>query len=137
MWGMESNRKLDRISMYFSIEARSPFQDEDLIASAHKIMQGTNFNLLDKATLKNEFPELKLLKVKREKDGFTSPVGHWMRENPEFIRDSLKYLGNLPNWNRSTLSRFHDSQFNGDYKTNMQLWTLIVYSTWMRTLNGE
>ena len=134
---MESNRKLDRISMHFSIEARSPFQDEDVIAAADRTMQGTNYKLLDKTTLKNEFPELKILKVKKEKDGFTSPVGHWMRENPEFIRESLEYLGKLPNWNRSTISHFHNSQFNGDYKTNMQLWTLTVYSTWMRILNGE
>jgi asparagine synthase (glutamine-hydrolysing) len=134
---MESNRKLDRISMHFSLEARSPFQDEDVISAADRIMHGTNYKLLDKKTLKNEFQELKLLKVKKQKDGFISPLGHWMRENPEFIRESLEYLGNLPNWNRSAISNFQNSQFSGDYKTNMQLWTLTVYSTWIRILNGE
>jgi asparagine synthase (glutamine-hydrolysing) len=134
---MESNRKLDRLSMYFSVEARSPFQDEDLIASANKIMDQSNFKVLDKGTLKNEFPELDRLSVKKEKDGFTSPVGHWMRENPEFIKDSLQYLGNLPEWNRSAIANFDNSQFKGDYKTNLKLWTLTVYSTWIRMLNGE
>ena len=132
---MESNRKLDRLSMYFSIEARSPFQDEDVIASGRKMMQFSNYGLLEKTILKREFPELQKLTIKREKVGFTSPVGHWMRDNPEFINDSLEYLGKQPDWNYSAVSSFRNSQFKGDYRTNMQLWTLTVYSTWLRMLS--
>ena len=39
----ESNRKLDRISMAFSIEARSPFQDERVIRMANSVMQEDSF----------------------------------------------------------------------------------------------
>jgi asparagine synthase (glutamine-hydrolysing) len=132
---MESNRKLDRISMAFSIEARSPFQDENVIEIANRIMSQTNFSTLDKRLLKEHFPELKSLPIKTEKVGFTSPVGHWMRQEPEFIRDSITYLQGQEGWNPSALEPFSNAQFNGDYRTNMQLWTLVVYSNWLMIKN--
>jgi asparagine synthase (glutamine-hydrolysing) len=133
---MESNRKLDRISMAFSIEARSPFQDENVIEIANRIMCESNFSTIDKGLLKAEFPELESLPVKREKVGFTSPIGHWMRQEPEFIRDSISYLKGQKRWNRPALDSFSDAQFRGDYRTNMQLWTLVVYSNWLKIKNG-
>jgi asparagine synthase (glutamine-hydrolysing) len=133
---MESNRKLDRISMAFSIEARSPFQDENVIEIANRIMSQTNFSTLDKGLLKNQFPELENLPVKKEKVGFTSPIGHWMRQEPEFIRDSISYLQRQEGWSRTALEFYSDAQFRGDYRTNMQLWTLVVYSNWLKIKNG-
>jgi asparagine synthase (glutamine-hydrolysing) len=133
---MESNRKLDRISMAFSIEARSPFQDENVIEIANRIMSQTNFSTLDKGLLKNQFPELENLPAKKEKVGFTSPIGHWMRQEPEFIRDSISYLQRQEGWSRTALEFYSDAQFRGDYRTNMQLWTLVVYSNWLKIKNG-
>jgi len=129
---MESNRKLDRISMAFSIEARSPFQDENVIEIANHLMAQTKFTKLDKINLKKEFPELNTLQVKNEKVGFTSPLGHWMREDPQFIRESIEFLQRQTGWNRTGLGYFLDAQFKNDYKTNMQLWTLVVYSNWLK-----
>jgi asparagine synthase (glutamine-hydrolysing) len=129
---MESNRKLDRISMAFSIEARSPFQDENVIEIANRLMAQTKFTKLDKINLKKEFPELNTLQVKNEKVGFTSPLGHWMREDPQFIRESIEFLQSQTGWNRTALEYFLDAQFKNDYKTNMQLWTLVVYSNWLK-----
>jgi len=132
---MESNRKLDRISMAFSIEARSPFQDENVIEIANRIMSQTNFSTLDKGLLKEHFPELESLPIKKEKVGFTSPIGHWMRQEPEFIRDSIAYLQGQVDWNSSALESFSNAQFRGDYRTNMQLWTLVVFSNWLMIKN--
>jgi asparagine synthase (glutamine-hydrolysing) len=129
---MESNRKLDRISMAFSIEARSPFQDENVIEIANRLMTQTKFTKLDKINLKKEFPELNNLQVKNEKVGFTSPLGHWMRKDPQFIRESIEFLQSQTGWNRTALEYFLDAQFKNDYKTNMQLWTLVVYSNWLK-----
>jgi asparagine synthase (glutamine-hydrolysing) len=129
---MESNRKLDRISMAFSIEARSPFQDENVIEIANRLMSQTKFTKLDKVSLKEAFPEIKTLQIKNEKVGFTSPLGHWMREEPQFIRESVKFLQSQTGWNRTALEFFLDAQFKNDYKTNMQLWTLVVYANWLK-----
>jgi asparagine synthase (glutamine-hydrolysing) len=134
---MESNRKLDRISMSFSIEARSPFQDYNVIEIANRIMSQTNFTALDKSLLSAEFPELESLPIKKEKVGFTSPIGHWMRQEPQFILDSISYLQGQKGWNVSALESFKDAQFRRDYRTNMQLWTLVVYSNWLMIKNGH
>ena len=129
---MESNRKLDRISMAHSVEARSPFQDETVINFANLAMKRTSFRQLRKVNLVREFPELQALPIKNEKVGFTSPIGHWMRSNQLFVSDSLLYLKSLNGWNKSGIDDFIDSQFKGSYKTNLQLWTLVVYSNWLR-----
>ena len=129
---MESNRKLDRISMFFSIEARSPFQDENVIKFANDAMMNSEFRELNKKILRDEFPEIKDFPVKKEKVGFTSPVGHWMREDARFVNDSLDILCELKEFNAKYLNTFKDSQFRGDYRTNMQLWTLVVYANWIK-----
>jgi hypothetical protein len=43
---MESNRRLDRISMYHSIEARSPFQDRIVVGAARKSMRNATTKYL-------------------------------------------------------------------------------------------
>ena len=134
---MESNRKLDRISMAYSIEARSPFQDENVINIASKLMNQFKYKELDKVLLKKQFPELMDLPVKNEKVGFTSPIGHWMRNEPEFIKESLDFLKTLPGWNTKGLQRYYGAQFKGDYRTNMQLWTLVVYANWLILAHDE
>jgi asparagine synthase (glutamine-hydrolysing) len=133
---MESNRKLDRISMAFSIEARSPFQDDNVIEIANRIMNESDFSILDKGLLKAQFPELETLPVKKEKVGFTSPIGHWMRQEPQFIRDSISYLKSQKEWDGQALNFFSEAQYRSDYRTNMQLWTLVVYSNWLKLKNG-
>lgn len=132
---MESNRKLDRISMAFSVEARSPFQDEKVIRFAKTAMQLSNYKILNKKILWDEFPELRELPVKTEKVGFTSPVGHWMREDFEFVDECIEYLSNLPELNKSYINNFRNAQFRGDYRTNMQLWTLVIYANWLMVQN--
>jgi asparagine synthetase B (glutamine-hydrolysing) len=134
---MESNRKLDRISMNYSIEARSPFQDENVINFAESAMSREKFSVLNKEILRNEFPELKNLPIKREKVGFTSPVGHWMREDPNFVNSSIDYLLELPQFNHKYLSHFKNAQYKGDFRINMQLWTLVVFANWIMVKNGD
>ena len=48
---MESNRKLDRVSMWNSIEARSPFLDENVIGQGFYEMNKYNFKKLNKSIL--------------------------------------------------------------------------------------
>ena len=55
---MESNRKLDRISMWNSIEARSPFQAECLIGSGLELMNKSNFHYLNNIRLHRKESQL-------------------------------------------------------------------------------
>jgi asparagine synthase (glutamine-hydrolysing) len=127
---MESNRRLDRISMYHSIEARSPFQDRIVVGAARKLMSDSNYRILEKKLLRDAFPELKELGVREDKAGFISPLGHWLRGNPELIRTTVEYLEKKLGWNPHELSKLANSPKTGNFRNLIQLWNLIVFVRW-------
>jgi asparagine synthase (glutamine-hydrolysing) len=129
---MESNRKLDRISMRYSIEARSPFQDDRVIDWAQKFMLDKKYRTLSKVPLWSAYPELLKLGVRQDKAGFTSPVGHWLRSNPELVSKSISYLKSDRRFCSTGLNFYLDVPSRGQYRELMQLWTLVVLSTWMQ-----
>ena len=132
---MESNRKLDRISMNYSIEARSPFQDDRVIDWANSYMVQNRYRKLSKEILWKTYPELNELGVRRDKAGFTSPVGHWLRGNPNLVKESLDYLSRDTRFNKHGLDYYREAPQRGQYRELMQLWTLVVLSTWLQIEN--
>jgi asparagine synthase (glutamine-hydrolysing) len=130
---MESNRKLDRVSMNYSIEARSPFQDEVVISSASELMSQHRHRALNKELLWKEFPELRQLGVRRDKAGFISPVGHWLRGNEIYFKSSIMQLKKSLNFDTNALSSLVDAPQSGNYKKIMQAWSLLVLSRWLET----
>jgi asparagine synthase (glutamine-hydrolysing) len=126
----ESNRKLDRISMGFSIEARSPFQDQRVIELANVAMRTSKFSHADKSILRSLFPELKAIGIRPDKAGFISPVGHWLRNNPRIVRTGLDALAKSEIFNSSEVLRRKDDQFSGDFERIRQLWSLVVLGYW-------
>lgn len=129
---MESNNKLDRISMNYSIEARSPFQSERVIGSALAQMQNTRFKKLEKTILTELYPELNYLPINKTKLGFISPLGHWMRANPELIQKNLEIIKLNFEFNRAELSRLGDSPKHGTYADFRFLWNLLVLAEWTK-----
>ena len=127
---MESNRKLDRVSMSHSIEARSPFQDERIISWAHRDLANTKFKQMGKAPLWDAYPELREIGTRSDKAGFTSPVGHWLRSNPELVRKTVSILSEDNRFSVSELVRLQDAPNRGNYRELMQLWSLVVLATW-------
>lgn len=130
--GMESNRKLDRISMNYSIEARSPFQDENVIDFALTFMESTKYKVLEKKFLWDAFPEIKELGVRNDKAGFISPVGHWLRGNPEVVKKALDLLADQLPLNREYLMKLSNAPTSGEYRKIMKLWSLVVLSYWIQ-----
>jgi len=127
---MESNKKLDRISMAHSIEARSPFQSENLIGNGFRNMEESNFKLLNKKILRNEFPELLDLPIIEMKMGFTSPLGHWLRRNNDLIFESINYLRKYFDFNFNEIEKLSKSPVLGNYKDFSLLWALIILARW-------
>jgi asparagine synthase (glutamine-hydrolysing) len=74
--------KLDRASMWFGLEARSPFLDVEVVDLARrlptqaKLSGGTTKRLLRRA-LRGILPEATL---RRSKQGFAMPIGRWLAE---------------------------------------------------------
>ena len=128
---MESNRKLDRISMEKSIEARSPFQDERVIAKGLLEMKNEKFSNLNKQILWELFPEVEEIGVRKDKTGFISPVGHWLRSNPKLVQESISYLSSSGYFDKNELAQFVQAPASGDYRKIMQLWSLVVLARWI------
>jgi asparagine synthase (glutamine-hydrolysing) len=126
----ESNRKLDRISMAFSMEARSPFQDEKVINAAKKEMSKQNFKFTDKSILRDKFPNLDSLGIRDDKAGFISPVGHWLRNNPNVVKKGLDTLKDSGYFRPDELTKRSRDQFTGDFDRIRQLWSLIILGYW-------
>lgn len=129
---MESNRRLDRISMWNSIEARSPFQSEKIISYANNYMSSENFTKLNKTLFFDEFPDLKKLPLVKEKIGFISPLGHWLRSNEKWVEESLKFLCELNSFNSKQLLQLQGAQYKNDWQKTRLLWSLVVFSNWYR-----
>lgn len=127
---MESNRRLDRISMFHSIEARSPFQDRNVVMTARDLMRESGYKILEKKLLREAFPELKALGVRDDKAGFISPLGHWLRGNPDLVNQTLRILESKYNWNSHELSKYRTSPQRGNFRELVQLWNLIVFVRW-------
>ncbi len=127
---MESNSKLDRISMNYSIEARCPFQSEKLISKAKSELSNFEFHKLEKKILIDQYPELKFLPTNRSKLGFMSPLGHWLRGNNGLVLDSLKYLESNFNFNQNELLRLSKSAIRKNYSEFRFVWNLIVLARW-------
>jgi asparagine synthase (glutamine-hydrolysing) len=128
----ESNRKLDRVSMAYSIEARSPFQDERVIRSAKKARESMQFKMGNKDFLRKTFPELSGVGVRSDKAGFISPVGNWLRTNPGVVTKGLEAIADSDMFNKDQLMMRKGDQFSGDYRRIMQLWALVVFGYWYK-----
>lgn len=127
----ESNTRLDKISMYHSVELRSPFQDLFLDGLMKEIRERFGPGL-DKAHLKSAFPELEQFPTLEKKSGFISPVGHWMRSNLELIDDDISKLSErkilLEKWNTQKILN------SGNYRLIRQTWSLYIMSRWLQKL---
>jgi asparagine synthase (glutamine-hydrolysing) len=127
----ESNRKLDRVSMGYSIEARSPFQDSRVIELARSAIQKRKSrSISDKAILREAFPEIKHLGIRQDKAGFISPVGHWLRTNPKIVKSGLEAINETGFFNSQEIARRSTDQFSGDFTKIRQLWSLVVLGYW-------
>ena len=134
---MESNRKLDRISMWNSIEARSPFQSERMIAKAFSKMKKTNYKVSDKYFLKQSIDEFETLPLLKNKKGFISPLGHWIRSNPDMVLDSLEHLKHLPFFDKQSLDKLKKSIYKNDYRDFKLVWSLVVLSYWIKYTSNK
>lgn len=129
---MESNRRLDRTSMWSSIEARSPFQSEKLVALSFKILRENDYRITKKLILYREFPELNQLALLQKKQGFSSPQKHWLMSNPDFVRDSLVVLQDKIPINETMVSRILRGAANHDQGSIKILWSLVILANWIK-----
>lgn len=129
---MESNRKLDRISMWNSIEARSPFQSERLLNFGHLKLKESGYKTLNKSILRHSIDGLDSIPTQRNKAGFISPLGYWLRGNSELIIDSLEFLKRFTLFDENRLNTLSLSVKKNKHEDFKSLWSLIILANWLR-----
>ena len=136
LWlSMESNRRLDRVSMKYSVEARSPFQDETVRMIAKKLIRDEPRRTSKRDFMVKAFPELAGFNLQKEKVGFISPIGHWLRGNRELITESLDFLVLKEHFSRQAIDYFRGAPDRGNFSELTKLWTLLVFAQW--SMNHE
>jgi asparagine synthase (glutamine-hydrolysing) len=126
--------KTDRMTMAHSVEARAPFLDVAWVEWTARLperykVRGLQTKWLLKAAFGDKLPSDI---VQRGKQGFSVPVGHWLRhELRDWAREQLLQNRELYTWFRPAAIRQllaeHDS---GRVNHGKRLWALLMFGVW-------
>lgn len=130
------NTKVDRASMAFSLEVRSPFLDHSLVDFAktlpidYRFLKGKQKHILRELLSKKVPREL----IDRPKRGFTMPFAVWFRTNLKpMVLDTLtsENLSRIPNLNVDFALKSINDHMNGQANGYSLIWSLMVLLNWM------
>ena len=131
----DSNVKVDRASMAYSVEVRSPFLDYRIIEFArtlplsYRYMPGRKKRIL-RDILKEYIPEEVFNQPKR---GFAVPIGQWIRkELREEFESNLSddFLNQVPNLNVTKFKKMFKDHLDGKGDYSSYVWRVYVLSKW-------
>jgi hypothetical protein len=81
--------------------------------------------------LMEAFPELDHVGVRKDKSGFISPTGHWLRGNPSLISESRVKLKKVLSIPEGELNFMRHSPHSGDYSFLKKTWALVSLANWL------
>jgi asparagine synthase (glutamine-hydrolysing) len=131
----DSNVKVDRASMAYSVEVRSPFLDYRIIEFArtlplsYRYVSGRKKRIL-RDILKEYIPEEVFDQPKR---GFAVPIGQWIRKElkDEFIENlSDDFLNQVPNLNVAKFKKMFQDHLQEKADYSSYIWRVFVLSKW-------
>lgn len=131
-------RKADRLSMWHSLEVRVPFLDHKLVEFVATIPSQLKLKGWEKKHILIKSMEgiLPGSILRRRKQGFSIPLGAWLR-GPlrELLRTNLSgnALRDLGLFNLQAIERMLDDHNRGVRNYETQLWALLVFVLWHRT----
>ncbi|MGJ7029773.1 asparagine synthase (glutamine-hydrolyzing) [Niabella hirudinis] len=131
----DSNVKVDRASMAFSVEVRSPFLDYRIIEYARKLPISYRYgNGIKKKILKDILKEYIPEEVfNQPKRGFAVPIGSWIRNElkEEFMANlSDDFLNQVPNLNVKKFKKMYRAHLEGKHDYTSYIWRVYVLSKW-------
>ena len=129
--------KVDRASMYNSLEVRVPFLDREVIEVALKVDWHDCLHVAQKL---GKLPLRHILArhVKHQthmKRGFEAPMAVWLRTSlkemfEEYVLNQTDILG--AEINRGALRRVFERHINGRYNYDRGLWPLLSLALWQK-----
>lgn len=132
--------KVDRATMFYSLEGREPLLDYRLIEFAAKLPDELKLKrdsgkyLLKKLTHKYIPKEI----MDRPKMGFSVPINDWFKSSfnelvKHYFDDNFLKEQNI--FNLEELRRIRNNYFNGKNVNLRQLWLILVFQIWYERWN--
>ena len=128
------NVKVDRASMMYALETRSPFLDHHLIEYCAGLPDNFFFkNFQKKYLLKKSFEKLLPTEIaNRKKVGFGIPLGKWFRsELKEYLMDEMENLGPASTYiNKRYIKTLLKEHMSCDMDHALKLWNVLMFKKW-------
>jgi asparagine synthase (glutamine-hydrolysing) len=130
--------KVDRASMAFGLEARSPMVDHEFMEFAARLPAAIKMSVgrgkrIFKAALRGIIPDAIL---DRNKMGFAAPLDYWMRGNwKELLNDVLlsRQASERGYFRPAAVSGLIDEHVSGRRDRQAVLWALLMLEMWHRS----
>ena len=127
--------KVDRASMYTSLEVRAPFMDVEVVELLNSLpdrmkIRGGNGKWLLKKVMRGKLPDAI---IDRPKKGFGIPLSHWLRHELRALCDDLLSLERIRRdgfFDPAFVERLTREHMQGRANHRKLLWTLIVFQLW-------
>lgn len=128
--------KVDRMTMYNSLEARVPLLDHELVEKVAMMPPQIKTRLLQtKVLLRRAVRRLLPAQIRKgKKKGFTPPLPYWIREDLRplieeyFSPSKIKETGIL---NAPYCARLLNDHITGKRDNNRQIWTVLALMRWL------
>ena len=132
----DSNVKVDRASMVYSVEVRSPFLDYRVVEYARSLpLKYRYYKKIRKRILRDILSDYIPEKIfDQPKKGFSVPLAQWTRN--ELKNEILPYLEKnkliqIPNLNLEKVNHIIEEHYNNKADYSMYIWRIYVLSKWM------
>jgi asparagine synthase (glutamine-hydrolysing) len=127
--------KVDRATMKYGLEARSPLLDEDLFEFINQIPDGLRMSSLGskwmlKSVLRKHLPENFIAK---RKHGFGVPVGKWLNDDLKVqLLDFMNptFLNNQGIFDSKLINQMQLDHQSGRYDYRRELWSFLIFQRW-------
>ena len=129
--------KVDRATMKYGLEARSPFLDIDLFEYINQIPDNLRMlNLGSKWMLKDILRKsLPANLIAKRKHGFGVPVGKWLNSDfKEQLLDFMNptFLRNQGIFEPTLVNRMQADHARGRYDYRKELWSFLIFQRWYK-----
>lgn len=130
------NTKVDRASMAFSLESRSPLMDYRVIEFSRTLPTHFKYSSGNQKRILKDllFERVPAHMFDRPKAGFTMPFQNWFRnELKDYVMDNLSAdnLKNIPGIHVKRTQEIINEHMTGKWNRYPQIWKLLVLSQWL------
>jgi len=132
-----SNVKVDRASMFSSIEIRNPFLDHRIIEYARELPLGFKLKRNKRKIILKELLKkyLKNSIINKPKKGFSVPISKWINEPLKMDVESMlseKELMEIPNLNYKKVLNYLKLHYDHKADFSHIIWRVYVLKKWMK-----